>query len=47
MIDIKIIILILFIHWIADFWCQTDKMAVNKSKSWTYLLQHTLIYTAV
>jgi len=33
MISINIIIVILFIHWIADFVLQTDKQAKNKSKS--------------
>ena len=47
MIDIKIIILILFIHWIADFVFQTDKMATGKSKNWNDLLQHTGLYSFI
>lgn len=47
MIDIKIIIAILVIHWIADFLCQTDKMAQGKSKNWSDLLEHTLLYSLI
>jgi len=36
---------ILIIHWIADFWLQTDWQAKNKSKEWKPLLQHTFNYT--
>ena len=34
-------------HWIADFLCQSDWMAQNKSKSWKALLLHTLTYSTV
>lgn len=34
-------------HWIADFLCQSDWMAQNKSKSWKVLLLHTLTYSTV
>lgn len=47
MIDIKVIIGILIIHWIADFVCQTDWQAKNKSKSWSALLEHTLSYSGI
>jgi len=46
MISITIVIAILFIHWVADFLCQTDWMATNKSKNNEALLFHTAIYTA-
>ncbi|RUP42182.1 MAG: DUF3307 domain-containing protein [Acinetobacter sp.] len=34
-------------HWVADFLCQTDWMAQNKSKSWRALLLHTFTYSTV
>jgi hypothetical protein len=39
-------LLILFTHWIADFVCQTDQMAVNKSTSNFWLSLHVTVYTA-
>lgn len=36
---------ILTIHWIADFVLQTDKQAKGKSKNWSELLSHTVIYS--
>lgn len=41
------ILLILLIHWFADFVLQTDEQAKNKSKSWSYLLAHTLTYSTI
>lgn len=41
------ILLIPFIHWIADFVLQSDKQARNKNKSWFYLIEHTLTYSIV
>lgn len=38
---------ILFIHWIADFILQTDKMAKGKSKNMEDLLDHTYTYSGV
>ena len=34
-------------HWFADFICQTDWMAVNKSKRWDALILHVTIYSLV
>lgn len=45
MININIVILIIVIHWMADFVFQTDWMAKNKSKSWKALLLHTGVYS--
>lgn len=45
-INIYIVLVILFIHWIADFVFQTDYQAKNKSKSISALIDHTLTYTA-
>lgn len=41
------ILSILLIHWIADFVCQTDWQATNKSKEWLPLLSHTITYNMV
>lgn len=38
--------LILFAHWVGDFLCQSDWMAINKSKSFKALGLHVLVYTA-
>lgn len=37
----------LLIHWLADFVCQTDWMARNKSTNLEALLSHIIIYTLV
>ena len=47
MIDLKIVLAIILIHWLADFVFQTDKMAKGKSKNWSDLLGHTSIYSLV
>lgn len=44
MIPTTIILLYLLVHWYADFVCQTDKQAKNKSTSIKWLLKHTSIY---
>ena len=44
MIQLYIIILILFNHWIFDFFLQTREMANNKSKSNYHLAEHVMIY---
>ena len=41
------ILLILVTHFVADFLCQTEWMALGKSKTWTPLLAHVLVYTLV
>ena len=41
----KQIILIVWIHFVADFILQTDKMAQNKSKSNLWLMLHVGIYS--
>jgi hypothetical protein len=35
---------LIWIHWFADFFCQTDKMAINKSKSIYWLTIHVFVY---
>lgn len=47
MIDLKIVLAIILIHWLADFVLQTDKQAKGKSKNWTDLLSHTGIYSLI
>lgn len=40
-------LVILTVHWFADFVCQTNWQSRNKSKSWRALTQHVLTYGAV
>lgn len=47
MLDYRIILYILFLHWLGDFVLQTDKKARGKSKNWSDLLEHTLKYTLI
>lgn len=39
------IYILIWVHWLADFVFQTDKMATNKSTSWAWLSSHVLTYT--
>jgi hypothetical protein len=39
------LIWLLFAHWVADFVLQSDKMALNKSKSNRALSLHVAVYT--
>jgi len=41
------ILIILFIHWVADFLFQTQKMAMNKSSDNYQLFLHVLVYSSV
>jgi len=47
MISLTVIATILLMHWVADFVCQTDKMARNKSKSLKWLTIHALTYILI
>lgn len=40
-------VLLLTVHWVADFILQTHWQASNKSKRWDALLRHVGSYTAV
>lgn len=44
MVDIKILILLVFVHWFADFVMQTDNMAKGKSTSNLWLVKHVGLY---
>lgn len=45
MLPLNLVLWILFWHWVADFVCQSDRMAQNKSKSWKVLLEHVFVYS--
>lgn len=40
-----VVLVLLGWHWFADFVLQTHEQAVNKSKSFSYLLDHTVTYS--
>lgn len=42
----NVFILIIVIHWIADFIFQAEKWSLGKSKSWIPLLKHTIVYSS-
>lgn len=46
-IEIWIVLYLLLAHFVADFICQTDAMAINKSKSNLWLTYHAATYTAI
>lgn len=41
------LVMILTLHFLADFILQSDWMAINKSSSWKALGIHTFVYTMV
>jgi len=47
MISFKIILLILLVHWLADFCLQTDNQGKTKSTDISALLHHVATYTMV
>ena len=46
MISLPIACCLVAIHWVMDFVCQSDYMAVNKSKNINVLAAHCAIYAA-
>jgi len=45
MMEIKLILLIIWVHFVSDFVLQTDYIALNKSKYTECLLTHCVIYS--
>jgi Protein of unknown function (DUF3307) len=46
-VSIPIILWVIFAHWIADFVCQSNWMASNKSKDWWALTLHVATYCSI
>lgn len=40
----RLLLILLTVHFVADFLCQSEWMALNKSKRWDALLLHVTIY---
>lgn len=47
LIPLWIVFWLLLVHWLADFICQTDWMAKNKSSDTQALTAHVLLYTFI
>lgn len=45
-ISVTTLLILLFVHFVADFVFQTDKMATNKSTSNEALISHIFVYSA-
>lgn len=47
MIDVELMIILLFTHWVGDYLLQFNIIAIHKSQDIMWLTVHVLIYTAV
>ncbi len=47
LIEIFVVFVLLFTHFVGDFAIQTEWQARNKSKRWDALLYHTVTYTLI
>lgn len=47
MISVHLLVWMLFAHWVADFICQSDWMAQNKSKAFWPLYLHCVTYAII
>lgn len=47
MIDLKIALLLMAIHFVGDFVLQSDRMAKEKSTDWNQLAKHCWVYMIV
>ena len=47
MSTMNVFILIIVMHWIADFIFQAEKWSLGKSKTWSPLLKHTATYSSL
>lgn len=45
--SVLVILWVIFVHWFADFVCQTHWQASNKSKNWLALYRHVTNYTFI
>lgn len=43
----SVFILIIVLHWVADFVFQAESWSLGKSKTWTPLLKHTITYSSL
>lgn len=44
MLDIETALMLVWVHWFADFILQSDRIAINKSSSNNILLWHVTLY---
>lgn len=47
MISITLVLYLLFLHYVADFLCQSSEMALNKHHSNGWLTLHVTVYTVI
>lgn len=47
MISLKVFLVIVIFHWIADFIFQDERWATTKSKSFKSLIKHTAVYASI